>query len=135
MEDLTTLVQTTLSEIEKMLSTKAVVGEAVTTEGKTFVPLVSVGFCFGAGGGQAQGGAGGKGKGEAAGGEGKGEGGLAFTAGGGGVKPVAVVVIEEHGVRVEPVRGSFSSVVETFVEQMPTLVDKARGTRKKEQET
>ena len=34
------LVKTTLAEIEKLLSTKTVVGEPITIEGTTIVPLI-----------------------------------------------------------------------------------------------
>jgi uncharacterized spore protein YtfJ len=121
MEEVTNLVQTTLAQIEKLLSTKAVVGEPVTLEGKTFVPLIAVGFAFGAGGGA--------GKGE---GKEKGEGGIAGTAGGGGVKPVAVIVADEKGVRVEAIRGPLTSVMEKFVEEIPVMMDKCSWRRKKE---
>ncbi len=121
MEDVTTLVQTTLGQIEKLLSTKAVVGEAVTVEGKTFIPLIAVGFGFGAGGGS--------GKGE---GREKGEGGMAGTGGGGGVKPVAVIIMDEKGVRVEAIRGPLTSVMEKFVEEIPEMMDKCPWARKKE---
>jgi len=129
MEDVATLVKVTLSEIEKMLSTKAVVGDPVTVEGKTFVPLICVGFGFGAGGGAGKGG--GEGSGTAM-GKGEGEGGLSFTAGGGGVKPVAVIALDEKGIRVEPIRGALSSVLETFVEGIPVVIDKVAGRGKKE---
>ena len=121
MEDVSSLVQTTLGQIEKLLSTKAVVGEPVTIEGKTLIPLIAVGFGFGAGGGS--------GKGE---GKEKGEGGMAGTGGCGGVKPVAVIVMDEKGVRVEAIRGPLTSVMEKFVEEIPEMMDKCSWRRKKE---
>jgi len=51
MADVEQLVKITLSEIERILSTKAVVGEPMTIEGNTIIPLVSLGFGFGGGGG------------------------------------------------------------------------------------
>ena len=51
MEIVENLVKTTLGEIEKVLSTRTVVGEPITIEGATLIPLISVGFGFGAGGG------------------------------------------------------------------------------------
>ena len=55
MEVAQNLVKTTLEEIEKVLSTKTVVGEPMTVEGVTLIPLISVGFGFGAGGGSGRG--------------------------------------------------------------------------------
>ena len=66
MEVVENLIKTTLGEIEKVLSTKTVVGEPITVEDKTLIPLISIGFGFGAGGGEAKGEA--KQKGEGAGG-------------------------------------------------------------------
>ena len=119
MEDVEKLLKTAMGEIERLLSTKAVVGEPITYEGNTVIPLVSVGFGFGAGGGT------GKMKtGEA--GEGTGAG----TGGGGGVKPVAVVIINKDGVRLEPIKGAATSVLEKVVDVVGKTIrkDKAEGT-------
>ena len=55
MEVVENLVKTTLGEIEKVLSSRTVVGDPITIEGITLIPLISVGFGFGAGGGQGKG--------------------------------------------------------------------------------
>ena len=52
MEVVENLVKTTLGEIEKVLSTRTVVGEPITIQGTTLIPLISIGFGFGAGGGE-----------------------------------------------------------------------------------
>jgi uncharacterized spore protein YtfJ len=105
MEDVEKLLKTAMGEIERMLNTKTVVGEPITIEGNTLIPLVSVGFGFGAGGGT------GKMKaGEA--GEGAGGG----TGGGGGVKPIAMIIINQDGVRLEPIKGAATSVLEKVAE-------------------
>ena len=94
MENFETLLKASLTEIEKVLTTKTVVGEPITIEGTTIIPLISVGFGFGGGGGT--------GKSKRA-DEGSGNG----LGGGGGARPVAVIVIDKNGsVRVEPVKGS-----------------------------
>lgn len=117
MEDVEKLVKTTVEEIEKMLSTKTVVGEPMTIEGATLIPLIGVGFFFGA--------AGGSGKGESkAKREGFGEGSGGGTGGAGGVKPVAVLVIDKEGVRVEPVKGSLALAVEKIGEALPRMMGK-----------
>jgi len=124
MEDVEKLVMTTLGEIEKVLSTKTVVGEPITVEGTTLIPLISVGFGFGAGGGS--------GKGEI---KKPGEGGGGATAGGAGVKPIAVIIIDKEGARIEPIRGGMATVIEKLGETVPEMVGKFAekwGERKKE---
>ena len=51
MEYVENLLKTTLGEIERLLTTKTVVGEPIEVEGNTIIPLISIGFGFGAGGG------------------------------------------------------------------------------------
>ena len=129
MEDVENLVKTTLGEIEKVLSTKTVVGEPITIQDTTIVPLITAGFGFGAGGGS--------GKGEA---KQKGEGAGGATGGGAWVKPVAVVIIDKGGVRIEPVRGGLSTAIERIGETIPQMIEKCMetcmqkwGERKKEE--
>ena len=113
MEVVENLVKTTLGEIEKVLTTRTVVGEPITLEGTTLIPLISVGFGFGAGGGE--------GKGEA---KQKGEGAAGGTGGGAWVKPIAVVIIDKEGVRIEPIRGGLASAIEKVGETIPHMVEK-----------
>ena len=103
MKDIENLFDKAVTEIERMLNTKTVVGEPITIEGNTLIPLVNVGFGFGVGGGQGE---------ETQKGRGHGGG----TGGGGGVKPVALVIINEEGVRVEPIKSGTASVLEKFAE-------------------
>lgn len=112
MKDVENLFSKTISEIERMLSTKTVVGDPITVEGNTLIPLVSVGFGFGAGGGEGT---------EPSKGAGTGGG----TGGGGGVKPVALVIINKDGVRLEPIKGGTTTVLEKIVE----TVGKAASTK------
>lgn len=121
MEDVENLVKTTLGEIEKVLSTKTVVGEPLTVEGTTLVPLISAGFGFGAGGGS--------GKGEA---KQKGEGSGGGTGGGAWVKPVAVVIVSKEGVKIEPIMGSLAGAIEKLGETIPNLIEKWWQQRKEE---
>ncbi|MFC2123150.1 GerW family sporulation protein [Bacteroidota bacterium] len=122
------LVKTTMGEIEKVLSTKTVVGEPITVEGTTIIPLICVGFGFGAGGGE--------GKGEA---QQKGEGAGGGTGGGVGVKPIALIIIDKEGVRVESIKGSMAAAIEKIGETIPNMIEKCMdmcaqkwGERKKE---
>ena len=113
MEEVDSLVKTTLGEIEKVLSTKTVVGEPITIQGATLIPLISVGFGFGA--------AGGSGRGEA---KQKGEGAGGGTAGGAWVKPIAVVIVDKQGIRIEPIRGGLTTAIERIGETIPQMIEK-----------
>ena len=105
MEDVENLVKTAMGEIEKMLSTKTVVGEPIEVDGKTLIPLISGGFGFGAGGGtgknstkQQQEGTGGG------------------TGGGGAIRPIAVIISDEKGIRIESIKGGLTSALEKVAE-------------------
>ena len=118
------LVKTTLGEIEKVLSTRTVVGEPITIQDVTLIPLISIGFGFGAGGGE--------GRGEA---KQKGEGSGGGTGGGAWVRPKAIVIIDKGGVRIEPIRGGVSTAIEKVGEMIPRMVEKyleKRSEREKE---
>ena len=124
MEVVQNLVKTTLEELEKVLSTRTVVGEPITVEGATLIPLISIGFGFGAGGGEGRGET--KQRGEGAGGG---------TGGGAWVRPKAVIIIDKAGVRIEPIMGSLSYAMEKVGEAIPRMVEKfvdKREERKKE---
>ena len=112
MEAVESLTKTTLEEIEKVLTTRTVVGEPMAIGERTLIPLISVGFGFGAGGGS--------GKGEA---KQKGEGTGGGTGGGAWVRPCAVVIIEKEGVRVEPIKGGLSSAIQSIGESVPHMVE------------
>ncbi|UCH51940.1 MAG: sporulation protein YtfJ [Chloroflexota bacterium] len=124
MDDIEKLVKTTLGEIEKVLDAKTVVGEAITIEGTTLIPLMSVGFGFAAGGGS--------GKGEA---KEATEGGGSGSGGGAGVRPIAIIVIDKDGVRIEPIKGGMATAIEKLSETIPDIAAKLTerwGERKKE---
>lgn len=116
------LLRTTADELEKMLSSKSVMGEPITIGDTTIVPLRSAGFLFGTAGG------GGKG-GEKDKGEGAGEG--AGTGGAGGVKPVAVLIIDKNGVRIEPMKGSMAQLAEQLTAAVPKVEEAIRGKKSK----
>ena len=105
MENVEKLFDKAVGEIERMLTTKTVVGDPINIEGNTLIPLVNVGFGFGVGGGQGS---------EPQKGSGQGGG----TGGGGGVKPVALVIVNADGVRVEPIKSGTASVLEKVAESI-----------------
>ncbi len=128
MEEVDSLVKTTLGEIEKVLSTRTVVGDPITVQDATLIPLICVGFGFGAGGGS--------GKGEA---KQKGEGSGGGTGGGAWVKPIAIIIVDKEGVRIEPIRGGLATAIERIGETIPQMIEKCMetcakkwGERKKE---
>jgi uncharacterized spore protein YtfJ len=118
MENVQNVLKTALEELEKVLSTKTVVGEPIVIEGNTLIPLISIGFGFGAGGGT------GKNK------KGSDEGEGAGTGGGGGIRPVALVIVNAEGVRVEPIKNGMASVFE----QLGETIGKAMQKKEKERD-
>lgn len=113
MDNVESLLKATLTEIERILSTRTVVGEPITVEGNTLIPLVAVGFGFGAGGGSGK-------EQKKVSGEGQG----AASGGGGGITPVAVIVVNKDGVRVEGVRRGAATVVEKVGEAVGKILEK-----------
>jgi len=113
MEMVQNLVTTTLGEIEKVLSSRTVVGDPITIEGTTLIPLISVGFGFGAGGGE--------GKGES---KQKGEGSGGGTGGGAWIRPKAIIIVDKDGARIEPIMGGISFSLEKLSEAIPRIVEK-----------
>jgi uncharacterized spore protein YtfJ len=108
MSEVETLLKATITEMERLLSSKTVIGEPITSGENTVVPLLSVGAGFGAGAGS-----------------GRGDEGASGGAGGGfGIKPIAVIVIEKDTVRVEPVRKGGGSLIEQLADKVPQLIKK-----------
>jgi uncharacterized spore protein YtfJ len=124
MENLEKILKTTLGEIEKILSTKGVVGEPITVGDSTIIPLSSIGFGFGAGAG------GGKDveKTDRS-GEGRGSG------GGGGIKPVAVIIVNADGVRVEPLKRSTTDVIDKVGDVVSRVIEKRAVGKTEEKES
>jgi uncharacterized spore protein YtfJ len=116
MEQVDSVLKTTLSEIERILATKTVVGDPIEIRGNTIVPLVAVGVGFGGGGGTGE-----QTKAMPTKGSGAGAG------AGGGVRPVALVIVDKDGhVRVEPIRMA-TSVVEKFGEAVARVLESRAG--------
>jgi uncharacterized spore protein YtfJ len=113
MDHVENLVKTSLEEIERVLSTKTVVGEPITVEGNTIIPLIQVAFGFGAGGGS--------GTAEK---QGKGEGSMGGSGGGAAIRPAGVIIIDKDGIRVEPILGSATGALEKIAEIAAGIIEK-----------
>jgi uncharacterized spore protein YtfJ len=123
--EIESLVKTTLGEIEKVLGTKTVVGDPISVGETTIIPLLSIGFGFGGVGG---------GTGESKRGpEGLGGGGAA----GAGIKPIAIIIIDKNGARIESIKGGMASALEKIGESVPEavtrLVERRRDRKEKEE--
>jgi uncharacterized spore protein YtfJ len=110
-DDIRELVKSTLAEVERLLSTKAVVGEPMTVEGNVIIPLIAIGFGFGGGGVSGRG-------------MQRGEGGGSGVGGGGIVKPVGVVVVNKDGVKVEPTHGVIVPIADRFMDLASRFVER-----------
>lgn len=120
MNDCENLLKATIYEMEKLLTSKTVVGEPVTSGEMTVVPLLSVSVGFGAGTGPAKEGS-----------EGTGGG----AGGGFKMKPVAVIVIEKDQIRVDPVGKSREAkypLIESVMEKLPQILKKEFKDREEE---
>ncbi len=108
----------TLDEIDNLLNTKSVVGEPIVFGDTTIIPLVSIGFGFGSGVGSGIG-------------KTKDLGGGAASGAGGGVKPIAIIIITKEGVRVEPIKGGISTMMQTAGEVIAKALEKKTEPKKK----
>jgi sporulation protein YtfJ len=102
-------------EIANMISTKTVIGEHITLEGKTIIPVTKVSFGFGSGGGE------GKGK---TGEEGFGGGG----GGGGAIQPVAFIVVSREDVKVYSLKDK--GIISQLAEVIPEIMEKCKCSEK-----
>ncbi len=108
MQGLEELLKTITEEMHKTLAARTVVGDPITIEGKTIIPLVSLGMGFGVGAGPSK------------------EQEKPASAGGGGglgIKPVAVIIIDASGARVEILRPHKHSMIEELAEVAPKIAD------------
>ncbi len=110
------IIKTVTEEIANMISTKTVIGEPITLEGKTIIPVTKVSFGFGSGGGE------GKGK--------TGEEGFGGGGGGGGViEPVAFLVVSREDVKVYSVKEK--GIISQLAEVIPEIMEKCKCSEEK----
>lgn len=114
MEDVEGLLKETVQELDRLLDAKNVLGAPLEKNGATIIPMVSYGFGFGAGADQKKG-------------QGSG------TGAGGGIKPVGAIIIDEDGVRVEAIKGTTKSLVETIGEAAAHAIDRTSKREDKDQ--
>lgn len=107
-------------ELERLVSTKTVVGDAVTVGDITIIPVTKVSFGFGTGGGE------GKSKDNE---EGFGGGGAA----GAKIEPVAFIVMSKDGVRLMSVSGK--SDIGVLLDSVPGLIEKIKTMKAKKEKS
>ena len=90
MDAIEQLLKTTLTELKSIVKADTVIGEPITAGDTTIIPVVKAGFGFGTGGGG--------GKDAAKDGQGGG------TGAGAGLEPVAFLIVDEAGARLEPMK-------------------------------
>ena len=108
------LMKTVTEEIANMISTKTVVGEHITIEDKTIIPVTKVSFGFGSGGGE------GKAK---SGDEGFGGGG----GGGASIEPIAFIVVSKDGVQLLSIKGK--GVISQLADVIPEILEKCKSVK------
>ncbi len=113
------ILKTVTEEIANMISTKTVIGEHITLEGRTIIPVTKVSFGFGSGGGE------GKGK--------SGEEGFGGGGGGGGViQPVAFLVVSREDVKVYSLKEK--GIISQIAEVIPEIMEKCKCSEGKKEE-
>jgi uncharacterized spore protein YtfJ len=111
-DDMQNLVTTILGEVEKVLGSKTVVGDPIVIGDSTLIPLISVGVGFGAG------------TGGAADRKQQGENITGGAGAGAGVRPVAIIIVDKDGARIEPIKSGMASALEKIGETIPEIMDK-----------
>jgi uncharacterized spore protein YtfJ len=112
-------------ELERIATTKTVVGDPITAAGKTIIPISRISMGFGAGGG-----------------EGKRDTESGYGGGGGAgakIEPVAFIMLSEEEARIFRLseRSDAGSILSSIPDLVPEIMDKLKGMRgknKKEEE-
>ena len=103
------------SELEKIATTKTVVGDPITAGGKTIIPVSKITMGFGAGGG-----------------EGKKEGESGYGGGGGAgakIEPVAFIMLSEDDAKIFRIseKSDVGSILSSLQEVVPDILEKIKG--------
>ncbi|NTV30437.1 sporulation protein YtfJ [candidate division WWE3 bacterium] len=117
--DVQKLFDSVIGELDKMVNTKRIIGDPVTFEGRTILPVIKVNVGYGGGGGAGEGNDDPKGT---PGGSGSGGG----AGAGANMEPVALIVIDREGVKVYPLKGSkgVAEIIEAIADKAPELMEK-----------
>lgn len=99
-------------EIASMISTKTIIGEHITIEGRTIIPVTEITVGFGSGGGEGK---------NRDGNEGTGVGGGA----GASVRPIAFLVISKEDVQLLTIKGK--GVISQLTDVIPEIMEKYRS--------
>ena len=105
-----------VEQLEKMVTTRTIIGEPITAAGKTMIPISRVSFGFGSVGGEGK-------RGEQGG----------FGGGGGGgakIEPVAFLVVAEEEVQLLTMKGKGVEIGK-IIETVPELVEKIKSLKGK----
>jgi len=108
-------------ELERIATTKTVVGDPITAAGKTIIPISRISMGFGAGGG-----------------EGKKDTESGYGGGGGAgakIEPVAFIMLSEEEARIFRLseRSDAGSILSSIPDLVPEIMDKLKGMRSKNQ--
>ena len=108
MDDVKSLLDGTVEQLDKLLNARNVLGDPIERGNATVYPIVSFGFGFGAGGRKDAkiGNSGG-------------------TGAGGGIKPIGAIIIDEDGARVEGIHGATSEIIGVLGRTATKAIDKA----------
>ena len=107
-------------ELERIASTKTVVGEPITAAGKTIIPISKISMGFGAGGG-----------------EGKKDNESGYGGGGGAgakIEPVAFIMLSEDETKIFRIseRGDAGSIINAIPDLVPDILDRLKGMKGKQ---
>ena len=112
-QNLPNMLQDTISKIREMVDVNNVIGQPITVDGVTIIPVSKVSVGFGGGGSDfAKNGSAGE---------------LPFGGGvGGGVKvnPICFLIVKDGNVRMMPVAAPASTTADRIVEMVPDTLDK-----------
>ncbi|MBN1324382.1 MAG: sporulation protein YtfJ [Methanotrichaceae archaeon] len=109
MGNIESLLRAAFGEMEKVMTARTVVGDAATFGELTVIPLVSIKMGFGAGAGAEEGKEGSEGGG---------------AGGGVSIKPVAVIILEKEGVRIEQLHPGRASTQQMILEKAAEFIPK-----------
>lgn len=110
---LSDMMQDAMGKVREMVDSNTIVGQPITVDGVTLIPISKVSFGFGGGGGEFSGKANAPEK--------------NLSAGvGAGVKinPVAFLIVKDGSVRMMPVAVPATGAVDRLIEMMPDAIDK-----------